>query len=82
MFTNPKAEKLVIENILDYQDKRGTPDVRLFSAAGMTRPTWKGRLRGETSFTVRELIAVSEVLGVSLQDLTEGTKVTTQERAA
>lgn len=82
MFTNTEAEKAVIQQILDYQEKRGTTSVRLYTAANMTYPTWKTRLRGETSFNIRELLAIADVLGITLADLTEGTQSHSEVRAA
>lgn len=70
MITTNHIENRIVERILYYQDKRGTPDVRLFTAADMTRPTWKKRTRDyEGSFTIREIIAICDVLGVKLSDL-------------
>lgn len=70
MTTTKNSEKAVIDRILQIQEKRGTTDIHLFNAARMSRFTWKRSIHGERSFTLRELIAISDVLGVRLTDLT------------
>lgn len=70
MTTKKKSEKAVTDRILQFQEKRGSPDTHLFHAAKMSRFTWKRSIRGERSFTLREIIAIADALGVQLTDLT------------
>lgn len=83
MITDENTESLVVDQIIYWQDYRRTPDVRLFTAAGMSRPTWKKRIEDrEGSFTIRELIAICDVLGIKLSDLFNKAEETTKERVA
>lgn len=68
MFTTTK-EKEVVSRILHFQAKRGAPDKHLYTAINVSHHTWNNRVKGNQPFNLRELIIISDVLGVTLADL-------------
>lgn len=69
MFTNPDTEQAVIDRISYYRKLRGSTDVHLARAAGISSRTFARYMRRDGMFTLRQLIAISETLGVRLADL-------------
>ena len=55
--------------------RSGRSDAEVASAAGIHRATISRRLRGETSFTVEELVALAVALDVSVADLLPKSRV-------
>lgn len=69
MQSQKTANESAVDQIRFYQQERGSTNKKLFTAAGMTAPTWNKRMNLEGSFTLRELEAIAHVLGVELSDL-------------
>lgn len=70
MFTNPDTEQAVIDRITYYRKLRGSTEVHLARAAGISTRTFSRYMRRDGMFTLRQLIAISETLGIRLSDLT------------
>ena len=81
MTTTKQAEYAVIERIREIQNDRGTTNKHLYTAAGISKDTWRDRMSGKYSFTLRELLAVADALGVPFTALTQS-HVDSLERAA
>ena len=69
MFTHPNAEQAVIDSITYYQRVRGTTATHLARAAGISTRTFSRYMRRDGMFTLRQLIAIADTLGVQLDDL-------------
>lgn len=69
MFTNPDTEQAVIDRIAYYRKLRGSTEVHLARAAGISTRTFSRYMRRDGMFTLRQLIAISEALGIRLADL-------------
>lgn len=72
MTTPQKIETEVRERIRLTQQAVGAPDAHLFRAAGISRSAFKARMRGDQSFKVGELVAISAALGKPFSYITTG----------
>ena len=80
MATHQSDEALILDNIKSIKSARGTSDAHLIRTTGISRATFERRMRGEGSFTVRQVLAIAEALGATLSEL--ATDPETMEAAA